>query len=181
MTKLFDAHVRKGAARLAILLAIALAGPAAPSRAEVDGCASFDWPLTIEKEWFAVPGLPSYASGSTLSASPVAGFTLRLLPVKEVAFAVAPEKPAESGWGGIVLLPSPETPGLYQITLSDNVWIDVVQGGARLASLAHTGRKDCPSLRKSVRFEFGSGPATLQLSGAPGETLKIAVRKISEK
>lgn len=176
-----NAAMRYGRPAFAILLATALADPGAPSHAQADGCASFDWPVAIEREWFGAPDLPGVASGSALPASAASGFTLRLLPVKDVTFAAAPEKPAHGGWGGVVLLPQPETPGVYQITLSDIVWIDVVQGGARLASLAHTGRKDCALVRKSVRFELAAEPATIQVSGATGETLKIAVRKISDK
>jgi hypothetical protein len=36
--------------------------------------------------------------------------------------------------------------------------------------------KDCAAIRKSVRFEVGSGPFSLQLSGIPQDTIKIAIR-----
>lgn len=174
--------IRRYGVVLTILLAAALAGTGArQTQAQTDGCALFDWPVAIEREWFASPDLPSYVSGSSLPAFPQQGFTLALASAQEVTFPVAPEKPAESGWSGFVLLPQSGSPGMYQITLSDNGWIDVVQGGARLASRAHTGRKDCAALRKSVRFELASGPVTIQISGVPGKTLKIAVRKVAEQ
>ena len=49
-----------------------------------------------------------------------------------------------------------------------------------MAAQAHTGRPDCTTVRKSVRFNLGAAPVTLQLSGAPNDTAKIAIRKVSE-
>ena len=58
-------------------------------------------------------------------------------------------------------------PGVYQVTLSSVGWVDVVQNGAALPVTGHTGMKDCAAIRKSVRFEIGSGPFSVQLSGIP--------------
>jgi hypothetical protein len=180
MSTRFHAAVCRGKASLMILLTAALAGTCIPAHAEPDGCALFAWPLTIERQWLTVSDLPLYGSGSSLPAIPRKGLALELVPIQDVKFPADPEKPSTRGWGGFVVLPSPEKPGLYQITLSDNAWIDVVQGGARLASQAHTGRPDCTPLRKSVRFQLGSAPVTIQVSGVPSNALKIAVRKVSE-
>lgn len=167
-------------ASCALLIATALAVTCVRAHAEADGCAAFAWPLSVEREWLAASDLPSYGSGASMPAFPHNGFALKLAPVQDVTFAVDPEKPATKGWGGLVLLPTPEKPGLHQITLSESVWIDVVQGGARLASQAHTGRQDCAALRKSVRFELGSAPVTIQISGATKDAVRIAIRKVSE-
>ena len=35
--------------------------------------------------------------------------------------------------------------------------------------------KTCPGIRKSVRFKLAPGTATLQLSGAKDESIKVAV------
>jgi hypothetical protein len=163
-----------------LLIATALAVTCVRAHAEGDGCASFTWPLVVERQWLTASDLPSYKSGASLPAFPRNGFALKLAPIQDVTFAADPEKPAKNGWGGLVLLPPPENPGLHQITLSENGWVDILQGGARLASLAHTGRQDCAGLRKSVRFELGSAPVTVQISGAMNDTINIAIRQASE-
>lgn len=67
-------------------------------------------------------------------------------------------------------------PGLYQISVSQNAWIDVAQSGAVLHSKAFTGARECKVLHKSVRFEIGSGPLTIEISGAPAKTVLLTVR-----
>ena len=67
-------------------------------------------------------------------------------------------------------------PGLYQISVSHNGWIDVAQNGAIVHSKAFTGARECAALHKSVRFEIGSGPVTVEISGAPAQTVKLAIR-----
>ena len=180
MKKRFQLAPRRRNASLATLLAIALIGTSVSTGAEIDGCISFDWPLAMEREWLTNANLPLYASGASLPTFPEGGFVLKLIAVQDAKFPADPEKPATRGWGGFLLLPPPEKPGLYQITLSDTAWIDVIQAGVRVANQAHTGRPDCAAMRKSVRFELGTGPVTLQLSGAPNETAKIAIRRVSE-
>ena len=80
--------------------------------------------------------------------------------------------------GGCVAFAAPEKPGVYQVTLSGEGWIDLVQNGAALQSADHSGAKNCPGLRKSVRFEVGAAPVALQISGAPAETIKVAIRPV---
>ena len=62
------------------------------------------------------------------------------------------------------------------MTLSAEGWIDLVQNGAPLDSADHSGAKNCPGLRKSVRFNVGAAPVVLQISGAPAESVKVAIR-----
>ena len=56
--------------------------------------------------------------------------------------------------------------------------IDLVQNGASLEATDHSGVKDCPGLRKSVRFSVGAAPVALQISGAPADNIKVAVRRV---
>ena len=65
--------------------------------------------------------------------------------------------------------------GLYQITLSDEAWVDVVQNGARVKSSDFSGQKACPGVRKSVRFDLAAGPATLQISNAESAKINLAI------
>ena len=72
----------------------------------------------------------------------------------------------------------PEKAGVYQVTLSGEGWIDLVQNGAALDSADHSGAKNCPGLRKSVRFNVGAAPVALQVSGVPGDSIKVAIRPV---
>ena len=81
-------------------------------------------------------------------------------------------------FGGILSFAAPEKNGSFQVTLSSEGWIDVVQNGAALDSAGHSGAKDCPGLRKSVRFKIGDAPVVLQISGAPADTIKVAIRAV---
>ncbi|HMK91134.1 MAG TPA: hypothetical protein VK446_16065 [Methylocystis sp.] len=165
--------LRKAAALLCLCAAFGYAPPA-PAQAPPD-CQSFDWPLEREGAWFAAPNLPTIESGGQASTN--GAVAIRLRPNDEVGFATPPERApkAPGSFGAKLDVAAPAKPGLYQITLSDDAWIDVVQGGARLKSAAFTGRKACPGLRKSVRFELKGTPFTIQVSGAATDRLKLAV------
>ena len=67
--------------------------------------------------------------------------------------------------------------GLYQISLSHEGWIDAVQNGELVQSHSFTGKQACKAVRKSVRYELGAGPVTVQISGAPVETVKVTIRE----
>ena len=105
---------------------------------------------------------------------------LKLKPQASVTYPIAPsgksKADAKEEFGGVLTFDGVAKPGVYQVTLSSRGWIDVVQGGAALSTVGHTGMKDCDAIRKSVRFEIGSGPFAVQLSGVPQDTIKIAVR-----
>src|SRR5262245_32204541 len=111
---------------------VALALAPGGSRAE-DACASFKWPLVRERSWL-VAAHPTLASGQTLPTAEGA-VTLALDPVELLAFPVPPERaPAAESHGAILRLPPLAKGGLYQITLSDEAWIDVVQDGKSIKS-----------------------------------------------
>ena len=67
-------------------------------------------------------------------------------------------------------------PGLYQVTVSDDAWIDVSQDGKTTRSpVANTMRPGCRIVAKSVRFQLGTAPITIVVSGAKADTIRIAV------
>jgi hypothetical protein len=144
------------------------------------GCGAFEWPLDTELGWMADANAKAASSGDKLAEPPASAIALKLAPLASVTFAVAPGgKPkgdAKETFGGIVTFDGVAKPGVYQVTLSSVGWIDVVQSGAALPANGHTSMKDCAAIRKSVRFEIGPGPFSLQLSGIPQATIKIAVR-----
>ena len=148
------------------------------ANAAEDGCEKFAWPLARERSWFAASEKLSVAAGESLAAIPNAAFTVRLQPGTEAAFALPPErKPKSDGWfGGIVRLPALGQAGIYQITVSDEAWIDIVQEDRYARSVGSTGRSDCPGLRKSVRLELGPAPFVVQLSAVAIPVIVVAIR-----
>jgi hypothetical protein len=163
----------------AAVLLLVLASPAAAT--DTAACGKFKWPLTTEKSWFdAASDLKAYASGATVGELADGALTVATKPMAGIAFALPPEgKPKPDKIVGALLTFAQVTkPGRYQVTLSDEAWIDVVQGGVYRPSGEFTGVHGCPGLRKSVRFEYGAGPLTLQLSSAATAVIKVAIRKI---
>src|SRR5947207_12849758 len=62
-----------------------------------------------------------------------------------------------------------------KITLSSEGWIDVVQDGKRLASITSTGATGCAGVRKSVKFQLGAAPLTVQFSGIDTNSVGVAI------
>ncbi len=157
--------------------------PLAPAKAEdaqsTNGgqaaCDHFAWSIAREKSWFAGQ-LPPAHSGERVVKSDE-GMLLALKPSKRFHFFLAPERPPKpDSYSGNFVIFGVATPGLYQITLSAEAWIDVFENGARLRSVAHTGQKDCSGVRKSVRFELTPGaPITIQISNSAKDRIKVAI------
>jgi hypothetical protein len=142
-----------------------------------DGCDKFAWPLAHERALIAATEKPTVKAGETFAVIPKDTFVLRLQAGADTAFAMPPErKPKSEKWfGGIVRLPALDKPGIYQVTLSEEAWIDVVQDGRYARSVGSSRRSDCPGLRKSVRFQLGAAPFVLQLSGADSDSVAVAI------
>ena len=156
---------------IATLTLVALLSPALAE----DGCGRFAWSLAPERALLAGADKTPVNAGTTLASIPRAAITLHLQPAASAKFEMPPERKAraENGFGGALYLPAPDKPGIYQITLSDEAWIDVVQSGRYARSVGSTGRGDCPGVRKSVRLELGAAPFVLQLSGVPAATIAV--------
>ena len=162
------------------MTAFALGLGSSVAAADQPGCSGFNWPLDTELAWMAASDDVPLQTGAEISAPPAKAITLTLQPAKSVAMPVTPgiKKQAVgadtfSGW---LTLSGVEKPGLYQITLSTGAWVDVAQNGALVRSRAFTGQKDCKAIHKSVRFEIGTGPVTVQISGAPEQKVRLAIR-----
>ncbi|MCJ2130811.1 hypothetical protein [Methylobacterium sp. E-045] len=139
-------------------------------------CTAFDWPILREQAWFEAPSLPRLESGSTLSAE-MPGAVLALKPTAEADLPLPPSREPKPGtFGGSLKIPPVVTPGLYQVTLSDNAWIDVSQDATTTRKpVASTMRPGCPGVSKSVRFQFGTTPILIVVSGAKSDSIRIAV------
>lgn len=159
------------------LVAVALLALLEPARAADDGCEKFAWSLARERTAFAGSDRMTIAAGEALAALPASALVIRLQPGQQASFAMPPErKPRTEQWhGGMVRLPALAKAGIYQITLSDDAWIDVIQNGRYARSVGSTGRSDCPGVRKSVRLDLDASPVVLQVSGVTPDAITIAI------
>lgn len=162
-------------AALAVLLGAA--GIAPLRAASDDACSGFAWPVEREIKLFRDSGIEPVMSGAMLRALPPTGVAIELQPQVTVDYAVEPGREAKSNdsFGGMLTIANVEQAGAYQVTASDEAWIDAIQNGKALPSTAHTGKEGCPDVRKSMRFELDAGPLTIQVSGAPSIQIKLAI------
>ena len=82
---------------------------------------------------------------------------------------------SERWFGGAIRFPALDKPGIYQVTLSEEAWIDVVQNDRYARSVGSTGRSDCPGLRKSVRLDLTGAPFVLQISGVTSDRIAVVM------
>lgn len=144
------------------------------------GCEAFAWPLDAERAALSAPDIEKLASGAAPGDWKERAFVLELKPIADVKFDLPPggkpKREAKETFGGVLTFAAPAKAAGYQVTLTGEGWIDVVQDGKQLAAADHTGAKECPGLRKSVRFDVAASPVVLQISGAPTASIGIALR-----
>lgn len=167
-----------------LLTLIFIACFAAPiNAAGKGGCESFAWPLATELTWMKSADTTAVGSGSKLDLPPNRALTVAMTPISDVKLdAPASGKPKSAPGtelGAVIHFENVEVVGIYQVTLSNAAWIDVIQNGKTLAAVEHTGKSDCVGIRKSVRFDIGPGPFAIQITGASEPALKMIVRKAS--
>lgn len=164
-----------------VACAAALAVPFSAHAAETGGCESFAWSVSTELQWLKATDSDALASGAKVPSLPDKAISLSLLPMDKVTFPVAPTSrhKNQSGdrYGGFVTFDGIGDPGIYQISLPMAGWVDVIQDGKAIKSAAHSGKKDCDGVRKSVRFAIGPGPVTVEISGIPEDSIKFAIRR----
>jgi hypothetical protein len=166
-----------GAAKLVLL---ALCVSVAPALAqEPVGCDKFKWPLDKERATLTGSDLPKLASGSRAQWPLPFATTVTLLPFNEVKLPAAPERApkASNTFAGYIEASAPAQSGMYKVTLSSEGWVDVVQNGERLKSIAATGATGCDGVRKSVKFELAKTPFTVQFSGVGVGSVGVAISR----
>ena len=161
------------------IVVFVLVSAARQAAAEDTGCDKFAWPLQRERAQFAAPDKVKVVAGAELAALPSAAVILSLQPATQASYLLPPErKPKFENWfGGALRFPAPEKAGSYQVTLSQEAWIDVVQDGRYARSIGSSGRSDCTGLRKSVRFELNATPFVIQLSGVTSEAIVVGISR----
>ena len=160
--------------RLHAICIVAAAFASSPASAD-DGCGRFAWSVMQEREALTAPTIPVLPSGSLIDPAQVRAFKLGLREPADANFVMPPErKPRIETWsGGVVHFPASLRAGVYQLTLSDEAWVDVIQDGRYARSVGSSGRSDCPGVRKSVRFELGAQPFVIQISGATVDSISL--------
>jgi hypothetical protein len=151
--------------------AFASAGDAEPldqpsSGRSASGCDAFAWPVSNERAWFANGKLRRSVSGARLSRIDRA-VELTLMPTKSIQFFLPPEQ--------VFGVPHP---GIYQVTVSRDAWIEMFENGRRLPFVGASEAKDCDGVRKSERFALAPGDLVLvQISGASQPSIEVAFEK----
>lgn len=143
---------------------------AASARAD---CDHFKWKLDQEKSWFAQTPEPVEAGGQIASAT--GAYQVSLKPESAAGYVVAPKTLTSGAFGAIVRIAQIPKAGLYQVTVSSEAWIDVVQDNARARTRNVSRQRDCPSFKKSVRFLLAAGPAVVEFSGVTAPSLAFAL------
>ncbi len=158
------------------LFAVAVASSCPAWAQDASGCAKFKWSVAREQTAFAAPDLPNVESGQSLPGV-VSAAIVKLQPQAEVRFDRPPaRKPkAATPFAAVLKLAPLAAPGTYQITLSDEAWIDVLQVGKEVRSAGFSGQPDCPGVRKSVKFPLQAGEITVQISGVRTDSIKVDV------
>lgn len=170
--------------RRALFAASAVAGfiiaVAGLAFAEDKPCSGSQWSLEQEFAWMGAPDAQSARTGETLQALPEKALSVSLDPAATAKLTVPvsgkPRQLPEQAFAGSISFAGFDKPGTYQISLAAPGWIDVIQNGASLKSIAHTSLKDCPALHKSVRFAIAPGPFSIQLSSMPAAETKVTIR-----
>ena len=168
-----------------LFAAAALLTAALPRAAAAETCTGFQWSVAAELSWVAAPDVEAVPTGGKIASIPDKAIELTLEPASSAKLPAASgikkqaiPKDSFSGWFTIADVAKP---GLYQITIPNRSWIDVVQNNELVSSTAFSGDKDCKSLRKSVQYELGVGPAVVQISGAPDKSMKLTIHAAEKK
>lgn len=152
---------------------ILLLGTSAAYAAEPSGCDKFKWSVDVERAALTTPERMLIRSGGELLASGKA-VTVALVPSAAAKLPTASKRnfPPDT-YGGYVSVAAPKDAGLYAVSLSDALWIDVVQDGKALTPVAFSGATDCAGIRKTIRFELTTQPVTIQLSGGKADRVNL--------
>ena len=176
--------IRPRSVAFATALAIfAIAASVTPRFAEAKdnpACEKFDWSVARELELFRDPDLEMVFSGATLGSVPDKGLVMELQPHVTVDYVLAPgrEPKSDDSFAGLLFIKNVAQAGTYQVTLSGDAWIDLIQDGKALPLSAKTINPNCSDARMSIRFHLEPGPLTVQVSGASSNLIKLAISPV---
>ncbi|HZQ01706.1 MAG TPA: hypothetical protein VFB13_19335 [Reyranella sp.] len=160
--------------RLAAACVLGVLALTSSGTAQDDNCRSFAWSVGRTIDLFDEP-LPNVRSGQSVPKE--GAFALNLLPVADVIYPVSPDRGSDGGRGAVVTVETIPA-GRYQIALSAEAWVDVIQENRHLPTTLQSQDKRCPGVRRSVEVEVKSLPLTLELGGAQVDRINIAVLRL---
>ena len=110
-------------------------------------------------------GKPEVKSGSAAAVDGKA-LDVKLVPLADAHLPHAPGRTPKmnTSTAGFLSYGAPTT-GTVEITSSAAVWIDVVQDGKLVKPSAFSGSRNCPGVRKSLRFSLANTPFVVEISG----------------
>ncbi len=121
----------------------------------------------------ATPLAAAVSAGSAPAIHPGQTVQLALQPAPQVRFAVPAHRPDDAKtYGGVLAVTVPAT-GAWRVGLGGGAWIEVVQDGKAVASVAHRHGDGC--IVKMVDFPLQAGPAQIELSAASAPGLRLEV------
>ncbi|MBT3069508.1 hypothetical protein KKP04_01310 [Rhodomicrobium sp. Az07] len=162
------------------LAAVLLCNAAA---AEEGPCEGLSWPMATELAWMQAADAEALKSGGEIAALPAKAVALALTPSKVASLPVKPSKEdalAPDTFSGFFTIKALPQKAVYQITLSNHSWIDVVQGGKPVETASFTGAPECKIWRKSVRFELSEAPVTIMVAGSESAAVRVAIREAQD-
>ncbi len=162
-------------------LAIALTLSGAAFAQDPKGCDGFKWPIAREQALLAA-ATNKLASGTELPQVPTTALRIALQPHETATLPMPPERAPKdkASFSGALRIAKIDKPGLYTVSLSAYGWVDAIQNGSYLKTLAFSGATGCEDIRKSVKFQLTDAPLTLQVSGVSADTLAIVIAPASE-
>ena len=124
----------------------------------------------------AAAGKARDTRNALLALGEAADATLQQTP--RVAYPVEPGKPGGSvSFGGLLAFDVAE-PATYRVALGSGAWIDVVEGGASLVSVAHGHGPECSGIRKMVDYTLKPGRHVLQIAASGEPRIALMVTKL---
>ncbi len=149
---------------VAAAIGVAASAPTLSAAETAPDCAKIDAAIPAPVEaWSEAPG--------SLAVAKTAVLTLR--PAAEVQFKSPPEQ-TKPGMAGTFAFSVPAA-GTYRIALGSAAWVDVIENGKAVKSVAHRHGPACTSIRKVVDFPLAAGEHWLQLNGSPASTIKVLI------
>ena len=146
----------------------------AADAAAQNACGHFSWSLGHSIDLFE-QYLPTISNAQSLPREGV--FAVELKPIAEVIYPVPPSRARDGGFGAVMTLERVPA-GRYRIVLSQEAWVDVVQGDVRLPLFTDEAAGRCPAVRRSLQIDIETGPLILELGGASVSRLNIAVTRL---
>lgn len=159
--------------RTALAIGLVIVSTGSVSAEEAPACVGFAWSVSRDRAAFMASDLPALASGSALPGGTGAA-QVTLVPAAEITLPIPSERAAKPGTFAGFITASVSQAGTYQVTLSEDAWIDLSQDGhATLKPERISGKAGCPEVRKSLRFALGVGPVTIVIARALTPQIKL--------